>query len=125
MINLANADVLSHTGNIQVVAKGIEFVDQAVGLIYEKVLEKNGTLIITADHGNAESLIYGLTGEKETKHNLNPVPFYLISEQLKNQIMPEEVTGILSDVAPTILEFMNLSKPVEMTGQSLLQSLQG
>ena len=123
LINLANADMLSHTGNIQVVAKGIEFVDQAIGLIYEKALEKNGTLIITADHGNAESLIYGLTGEKETKHNLNPVPFYLISEQFKNKIMTEEVMGILADVAPTVLELMELPLPSEMTGKSLLKNL--
>lgn len=123
LINFANADLLSHTGNIQVVAKGVEFVDRGIGLIYQKIIEKNGIMIVTADHGNAESLTYGLSGEKETKHNLNPVPFYLIGEQFKNKTMPEEISGILADVAPTVLDLMHLPQPYEMTGESLLKNL--
>lgn len=123
LINFANADMLSHTGNIQIVTKGVEFVDRAIGLLYQKVAEKNGIMIVTADHGNAESLVYGLSGEKETKHNLNPVPFYLVGEQFKNKKMPEEISGILADVAPTVLELMGLPKPPEMTGDSLLEKL--
>lgn len=123
LMNLANADMLSHTGNIHVVAKGIEYIDQAVGLIYQAVRRKNGTMVVTADHGNAESLVYGLSGEKETKHNLNPVPFYLMADRFQGRTMPENISGILADVAPTVLELMGLPKPSEMTGKSLLKNL--
>lgn len=121
LINFANADMLSHTGNIQIVVKGIEAVDEAIRLLYEKVKEKNGTMVITADHGNAESLVYSLSGEKETKHNTNPVPLCLVADRFQNKKMSEEVTGMLADVAPTVLELMGLPKPPEMTGESLLK----
>ncbi len=122
LINFANADMLSHLGNIDLVVKGIQKVDEAVGLIFEEVKKQNGTMIVTSDHGNAESLTYSITGERETKHNLNPVPFYLISEKFKGQSLPaREISGVLLDVAPTILEIMSLPVPPEMTGQSLLK----
>src|SRR3989338_5834643 len=123
LINFANADILSHTGNIQVVAKGIEYIDEAIGLIYQEVRKKEGVMIITSDHGNAESLVYGLSGERETKHNLNSVSVYLISNQFRNKKMPDNISGILADVAPTILELMDLPIPPEMTGESLLKNI--
>lgn len=122
LINFANADMLSHLGNIDLVAKGIEKVDESIGLIFEEIKKQNGTMIITSDHGNAESLTYGISGERETKHNLNPVPFYLVSEKFQGRGLDgEEISGVLPDVAPTILEIMGLPTPPEMTGQSLLK----
>ena len=122
LINFANADMLSHLGNIDLVVRGIEKVDEAIGLIFEEVKKQKGTLIITSDHGNAESLVYSLSGEKETKHNTNPVPFYLVAEEFKGRfLLSQEVSGVLPDVAPTILEIMDLPVPSEMTGQSLLK----
>jgi 2,3-bisphosphoglycerate-independent phosphoglycerate mutase len=126
VLNFANADVLAHTGNLEATTKGIETVDLMIGIIMEEVLAKDGVLFITADHGNGESLLYKAGGEPETKHNLNPVPFYVIGSQFqspKSNTELNEVAGILSDVAPTILEVMGISQPEEMTGNSLLSSL--
>ncbi len=130
VINLANADVLAHTGNYAATLVAVEAVDKIVGLIKKAVLENDGAMIITADHGNAESLIYKTGGERESKHDQSPVPFYLIGNQYQTKkdqgtITREtrDVSGILADVAPTIIELMNLPKPPEMTGQSLLSIL--
>jgi len=132
VINFANADVLAHQGNLDKVIAGVEAIDKAVGVLKEAVLKKNGILIITADHGNAESLIYHGSGDEETKHDPNPVPFFLIVQEYMRERSDEEVTqifsevkGVLSDVAPTILELMGIEKPVEMTGESLLRNLSG
>lgn len=124
LINFANADILSHLGNINLAARGIEKVDEALGSIYQEIKKQAGVLIITSDHGNAEELIYAASGERETKHNLNPVPFYLVDERWQGrQFPPEEIIGILPDVAPTILDLMGLPRPLEMTGNTLLKHL--
>lgn len=130
IINFANADLLAHTGNYNAVIKGIEAIDTALGSIQAKVLEKNGILIITADHGNAESMINWNSGETETKHNDSPVFCYLIAKEYENPKSDEKIAeeiasinGILSDVAPTILELMGLPRPPEMDSQSLLSLL--
>ena len=123
--NFANADMLAHTGNYEATKKGVETIDIALGKIVDAILKQDGALVITSDHGNAESLIYSATGEAESKHNDSPVPCYLIGNKyqksnLKNQ---NEIAGILSDVAPTILELMQIPQPEEMTGKSLLPEL--
>jgi len=132
LINFANADTLSHFGNIEVAVRGIEAIDEAVGKIKSAALEKGGIMIVTADHGNAESMTYKSSGERETKHNNNPVPFYLIGkdfEKVRIDIDDEieytmnKSAGLLADVAPTILELMGIEKPAEMTGESLLNLL--
>lgn len=123
LINLANADMLSHLGDVNLTTKGVEFVDSALNTVYQAVQKAGGTLIVTADHGNAESVVYSTSGEKETRHNDNPVPFCLVDENYRGQAWPEGINGILADVAPTILELMGLSIPNEMTGKSLLQLL--
>jgi len=130
VLNLANPDILAHTGNFTATVKGIEAVDKAVGVIKEAVFEKDGILIITADHGNAEMMIYKGSGEEETKHEKNPVPFYLVAKKYQINKTPEiiaretgEVSGILADIAPTILELMEIPQPSEMTGTSLLPVL--
>jgi 2,3-bisphosphoglycerate-independent phosphoglycerate mutase len=130
VLNIANPDVLAHTGNFAATVKGIEAVDKAVGLIEETVAEKNGILIITSDHGNAELMVYRGGGEAETRHEKSPVPFYLVASPYKMQKSPElvaqetsEAAGILADIAPTILELIGIPQPAEMTGKSLLSGL--
>ena len=127
IINFANADILSHTGNLEVTTKGIAAIDSALAIVQQTILTAGGIMIITADHGNAESLTYTGTGEAETKHNLNPVPFYLVAQEFQRPRTPQDIEasvvspqGIISDVAPTILELLQIPIPVEMTGSSLL-----
>lgn len=124
LINFANADLIAHLGNINLVAKGIEKVDTATRVIYQEVKKQNGLMIITSDHGNAEALTRTVTGERETKHNISPVPFYLVSEDYLNRTFSGKTSGILADIAPTVLELMALPVPKEMTGQSLLSHLE-
>jgi len=128
VINFANGDTLSHFGNLEIAVMGIETIDKAVGKIKSAIIEKSGTMIVTADHGNAESLTYQSSGESETKHNDNPVPFYLVGKEFERPRSNDEIettmkqsSGLLSDVAPTILELMGIEKPAEMTGESLLR----
>lgn len=129
VINFANADILSHMGNFEASIKGVEAIDGQIGRLRDAILEKDGTMLITADHGNAESLLYQLTGERETKHNDNPIPFYLISKQFEGVRSDENVSqtmyqanGLLADVAPTVLALLGIQKPDEMTGESLLDN---
>ena len=123
VVNFANADMLSHLGDVNLTVKGVEFVDDALSTLYQAVKKAGGTLVVTADHGNAESVVYSTSGEKETRHNNNPVPFCLIDDNYQGQAWPEGINGILADVAPTILELMGLPISTEMTGQSLLRLL--
>jgi len=131
-VNFANADMVGHTGNFEATAKAFETLDACIGEILTRVLELNGVLVITADHGNAEEKLYKITGEKKTKHSINPVPFYLINKDVKRkkplgeEKIEEEyknVKGTLTDIAPTILELLDLPKPSAMTGSSLLGKL--
>ena len=132
LVNFANTDMIGHSGNIEAGIKAVEIVDRAVGRLMEAVLEKDGVLIITGDHGNIEAKRDLVTGERLTEHSLNPVPFYLVGKDFKfvkprsrEEIIAgkREVGGILTDVAPTVLELMGFRKPTEMNGGSLLTSL--
>lgn len=127
LVNYANPDMVAHTGNYDATCKAVEAVDKELGRLLEAVLQGNHVLMVTSDHGNAEVVINLATGEPETKHDANPVPFYLVAKEFAR---PEPrrpghlpVIGILSDVAPTILALMGLSKPESMTGQNLLDQL--
>lgn len=127
IINFANADVLSHLGNFETTIKGVEAIDRAIGKLAQTILEKEGLMIITSDHGNAEAMLYKSSGEQETKHDDNPVPFYLIGKEFERHRSDNDIestmkqsSGLLSDVAPTILELLGIEKPPEMTGESLL-----
>jgi len=132
LVNFANADMVGHTGNFDATVKAIETLDICLGKIKEKVLAMGGVLVITADHGNAEEKRYRITGEPRTKHSSNPVPFYLVANQFRRQNPRSEqdvrdtlsrVEGVLSDVAPTVLDLMGLAVPAEMTGINLLPRL--
>lgn len=122
LINFANPDMVGHTGSIGAAVKACEVVDECLGKLFDWILAYNGTLLITADHGNAEEMIDSQTGEIETEHSGNPVPFIAISKELmgKNQTL---TSGILADVAPTVLKILGLEVPSSMTGRNLMDSL--
>ena len=117
LANYASADMVAHTGVLDASIKAIEILDECIGRIVDITLEKGGTVIISADHGNAEELIDLQTGEVDTKHSVNPVPLMIVN----NKLGPQELSvGILADIAPTILGLLGIEKPVEMTGRDLL-----
>ena len=112
ILNFANGDMVGHTGNFEATVKAIEAIDKCIGIIYEEILKLNGTLVITADHGNCDYML-DKKGDIITSHSKNPVPFLITSNfKLKN--------GKLSDIAPTILTLLNISIPKEMTGEILI-----
>lgn len=117
IVNFANADMVGHTGIEEAAIKAIEAVDECVGKTVDALLEVNGQMFICADHGNAEQLVDYKTGDPFTAHTTNPVPFILINYDSEYTL---KKGGKLADIAPTLLEMMNLEKPVEMTGESLL-----
>ncbi|TSC95731.1 MAG: 2,3-bisphosphoglycerate-independent phosphoglycerate mutase [Parcubacteria group bacterium Athens1014_10] len=119
LINFANPDMIGHTGNLEAGIKACKITDECAGEIARKVLEKNGTAIITADHGNAEEMIDLKTNEIDTGHSANLVPFIIVKKGLKNKKI-KLTEGTLGDVAPTILDLMGINKPKEMKGKSLL-----
>ena len=111
--------MLGHTGNLQAAIKGVEYLDKKVVELVKTGKKRKYWLIITADHGNAEEMINLRTGEIETTHTTNPVPFILINAP-KAKIRLRK-GGKLADIAPTILDLMNIKKPKEMTGASLIK----
>jgi len=130
LINYANSDIIAHTGNYKACLKAVRVIDEQIDQLVKTVLEHNAVLIITSDHGNIEKLFNPLTGLPETQHDPSPVPVYLVAKEFMRSRTEAEIrrsekenTGILADVAPTILELMAISKPKEMTGQSLLRFL--
>lgn len=117
--NICNGDMVGHTGNLEASIKACEIVDEVIGKIATAIMAKGGVLLITADHGNVEELINNETGEVDTEHSAYPVPLMIIGKQYMNQpqMLP---TGILADIAPTMLKIMGLSKPSSMTGRALI-----
>jgi len=119
VLNFAAPDMIGHTGNLQVGIKCCHEVDGYLGKIVEAYLRANGTVLVTADHGNIEEMINLKTGEIDTEHSTNPVPFIIVNNHLQNKIKLRS-DGILGDIAPTILSLLGLPKPKAMTGKSLL-----
>lgn len=115
VLNFANADMVGHTGVMSAVIKAVETVDHCVSRIVPTALENGYAVFLTADHGNADYLI-NEDGSPNTAHTLNPVPFFIISNDFKGAIQP----GKLGDLAPTILKYMDLPIPAEMTGNVLI-----
>ncbi len=114
ILNFANCDMVGHTGVIEAAVAAVEAVDDCVGQVVRKVQEKGGTMLITADHGNADQMIDPETGGAFTAHTTFPVPLILIGREAT--LRP----GRLADLAPTMLALLGLPKPAEMTGESLL-----
>ena len=117
ILNYANTDMVGHTGSLSAAIKAVEAVDECVGKVVSLVEEKQGNMLITADHGNAEQMIDYKTGEPHTAHTTNPVPLILVTSDSSLKL---KEGGKLADLAPTMLDLMNLEKPQEMTGTSLL-----
>ncbi len=117
ILNYANPDMVGHTGVFEAAKAAIETVDKCLHKVVEKVLEKDGAVFITADHGNAEQMIDYSTGKPMTAHTSDPVPFLYVAKGAKEM----RHGGKLCDIAPTMLEVMGLEKPVEMTGESLIK----
>jgi 2,3-bisphosphoglycerate-independent phosphoglycerate mutase len=113
LLNFANPDMVGHTGKMDAAIKACEAIDACLARIVKKVQDIGGTAIITADHGNCEKMMD--MGEAHTAHTLNLVPFILLKKGLKLRDK-----GILADVAPTVIQLMNIAKPAEMTGESLI-----
>jgi len=125
LVNYANPDMVAHTGDFDATKAAVKFVDLELSRIVNTVLSLNHICIITSDHGNAETLIDNY-GQFETKHNPNPVPLYFVGKEFQGQRSEKNLyttIGMLSDLAPTILEIMKLPVPEEMTGQSLLPQI--
>lgn len=118
-LNLAAPDMIGHTGNLAAAIACCEAVDRAVGRLADAYLKAGGTMLLTADHGNVESMLNLETGEIDTEHTTNPVPFILANRQLKKSLRLRE-GGVLGDVAPTLLELLGLDKPRLMSGRSLI-----
>ena len=116
ILNFANPDMVGHTGSIEAVCKALEAINECVEKVVNAIKEHNGTLLITADHGNCEHMIDYETGEPHTAHTTNPVPLAGINLPANKKLKE----GRLADLAPTMLDIMGLLKPDDMTGESLL-----
>jgi 2,3-bisphosphoglycerate-independent phosphoglycerate mutase len=116
--NYPNADMVGHTGDFEAAKKAVSIIDGEVRTIVDTVIAKGGRVIITADHGNAEEMIDIDTGGMETEHTANMVPFILVSDIDKGLKLKH---GLLSDIAPTILDLYHIRKPNDMTGSSLIK----
>lgn len=114
ILNYANCDMVGHTGVIPAAIKAVEAVDECMGKVVEKVLQKGGVAIVTADHGNAEQML-DENNKPQTAHTTNPVPVIITHKGIKVR-----EGGNLGDIAPTMLELLGLEKPKEMTGTSLI-----
>lgn len=122
LINFANPDMVGHTGDVTAAVKAIQAVDECLEGIVDFVLSQNGTVLITADHGNSEEMIERESGSVDTKHSVSPVPLIAVNSAWRDQqiFLPQ---GILADVAPSILQLLPLKKPAPMTGKSLVTQL--
>jgi 2,3-bisphosphoglycerate-independent phosphoglycerate mutase len=118
VVNFANPDMVGHSGNLEAVVKSCEVVDALVGEIMEKTLARGGSLIITADHGNAEQMWSPQNESAHTSHTLYPVRLFVIGDAFSGRTLREG--GVLGDIVPTMLDMMGLDKPAAMTGRSLL-----
>jgi 2,3-bisphosphoglycerate-independent phosphoglycerate mutase len=117
VLNYANADMVGHTGRLDAAVKAVETIDKCLGRVAAAVERAGGTLVVTADHGNAETMRDPETGGPHTAHTLNPVPLLVVNPP--GDVVLED--GRLADVAPTLLDLLGLDKPAAMTGHSLIR----
>jgi 2,3-bisphosphoglycerate-independent phosphoglycerate mutase len=130
LVNFPNPDMIAHTGDFNATVQAVKTIDEQIKKIADICLMKGVSLLITSDHGNAERLFNPQTGEIETQHDPNPVPFILVDKNYEKKKTEEEIAyiakmpiGVLADVAPTVLELMGIPQPAEMTGKSLMHLL--
>jgi len=119
IVNFANPDMVGHTGKLQATIKAVETVDACVGRIVEAALARGGSVVVTADHGNAEQMWSPAHNAPHTSHTTYDVPLIVVSEAAQGR--PLRHGGRLADIAPTVLELMGVHKPADMTGVSLLK----
>ncbi len=120
VVNFANGDMVGHTGSLPAAIKACECVDACVGAIVEATLARGGSLVVTADHGNAEQMIDPATGSPHTAHTTYDVPLIVVGSAFKGRRLKGPGMGRLADVVPTMFEMMGLAKPAAMEGESLL-----
>jgi 2,3-bisphosphoglycerate-independent phosphoglycerate mutase len=130
IVNLANPDMVGHTGDLEATVRAVEVTDECAGKIVDAALARGGAVFITADHGNAEEVRNLQTGEIDKEHSTNAVPFIIVAKSFEGQTFGLEgagtdlslvpPVGVLGDVAPTILKVMGLQQPGEMTGRPLV-----
>jgi 2,3-bisphosphoglycerate-independent phosphoglycerate mutase len=116
ILNFANCDMVGHTGILDAAIKAVETVDECIGRVVDEIKRKNGVMLITADHGNAEQMVDYATGDPYTAHTTLPVPLIVVGIEDKIQLKE----GKLADLTPTILDIMGVEKPKEMTGETLI-----
>ncbi len=130
--NFANTDMVGHTGNLKAVTLAVEFLDTCLKKIMDSALLTDAVMLLTADHGNCEQMINTKTGDIDKDHTTNPVPLLIIANELKFKaplhrgyvgLAAQVPEGVISDIAPTILNLFGLPKPPEMTGVNLLEQI--
>jgi 2,3-bisphosphoglycerate-independent phosphoglycerate mutase len=119
VVNLANGDMVGHTGVLLAAVKAVEVVDECVGRMLDATQRQGGVAIVTADHGNCEQMIDPATGGPHTAHTTYDVECILVDDRMKGKTL--RPGGRLADLAPTALQMMGLEKPSEMSGRSLLE----
>ncbi|MHC4886297.1 MAG: alkaline phosphatase family protein [Planctomycetota bacterium] len=119
-VNYANGDMVGHTGNFDSARDAIEVVDRCVGQVVDRILELDGHVLITADHGNSEQMVDYDTGMTKTSHTLCPVELIHVGNGVEGETMVGG--GKLSDIAPTALFLLGLEIPSEMTAHNLIQA---
>jgi 2,3-bisphosphoglycerate-independent phosphoglycerate mutase len=117
VVNFANADMVGHSGKLDATIKGVETIDGCLSRIYRELRQQGGSMLITADHGNAELMVDPVTGGPHTAHTTNPVPILLVSGDADKYRLREG--GSLRDISPTLLGMLDMEKPVRMTGGDL------
>jgi len=119
VLNLANCDMVGHTGNYESAMRAVKVVDECIGRIVDAVLQENGVALITSDHGNVEEMVDYETGLPKTSHTTNPVEFMYIAKDYEGiRLRPK---GILSDIAPTILYLLGIEQPKDMSAKNLIE----
>jgi 2,3-bisphosphoglycerate-independent phosphoglycerate mutase len=130
--NFANPDMVGHTGSLTAAIEAVECVDACLKEIYQAVMKVGGALVVTADHGNAEQMINKKSGGIDTDHTTNPVPFLIVGEEFQFEkpldidllsLSAHVPAGVISDVAPTVLDLFGMKKPKEMTAVSLFEEI--
>lgn len=122
VVNFANPDMVGHTGNLKAAVKAVEFVDKCLGVLLNSVLKNNGTVFVFADHGNVEQMVNPRTGEPDTEHTTNSVPFTVVSSDpnLSKDKLHLRPDGALANIAPTMLDLMNVPYDHAILSESLI-----
>ncbi|MFA4996288.1 MAG: 2,3-bisphosphoglycerate-independent phosphoglycerate mutase [Patescibacteria group bacterium] len=120
LVNFANTDMVGHTGNLRATIQAAEFVDKCLGDILALTLNLDGTALIFSDHGNAEQMVNPRTGDADTEHTTNPVPFIIFSNKKEHKAINLKKGCGLSNISPTILDILKINKSASMTEESLI-----